>query len=77
MLVFEEVAKTGRVPFKILRDDGRPDIRRPWQGLRLLLLILGKDQPGDWLLWALLFQAPLNRSSWPRAVAHRRHFQVC
>ena len=34
MLIFEEVAKTERVPFQILRDGGRTDIRRPrlrWQ----------------------------------------------
>jgi len=30
MLIFEEVAKTERVPFQILRDGGRTDIRRPW-----------------------------------------------
>jgi len=29
MLIFEEVAKTERVPFQILRDGGRTDIRRP------------------------------------------------
>jgi len=44
MLIFEEAAKTERVPFRYYAMAGRTDVRRPWHdrhwaGLRLLLIV--------------------------------------